>query len=242
MRWLHPMGAGPMLEESPDPLVQSSPLGRGQTHRRRAAVGPERAVVVPPAEPQPEALERLRLGLQIMALRALGDPDAAEEVVQETLVRAWEAMRAGRPDDPEKLGAFVRGIARHVIADTHRTRRRSPSLEAVHPEALGSDRDNPLAALISAEERASVRLALSRLSAGDREILRLSFFEGLTPVAIAERLGEPALRIRKRKSRALGRLRRAFPRRQTANGHESAPSPTDEQIERDGSEARGGEL
>jgi len=39
---------------------------------------PERAVVVPSAaEPQPEAVERLKLGLQIMALRALGDPDAA---------------------------------------------------------------------------------------------------------------------------------------------------------------------
>ncbi len=197
-------------------------------------------MVPPPTEPQLEALKRLRLGLQIMALRALGDSDAAEEAVQETLVRALEALRDGRPRDPEKLGAFVRGIARHVIADTHRARHRSSPLEAAPPTALGTDQNDPLKALISAEERDSVRLALAQLSAGDREILRLSFFEGLTPVEIAERLGEPALRIRKRKSRALGRLRRAF-RRRTATGHESTPSPTDERMDCGASEGPGGE-
>ena len=164
----------------------------------------------PEGESGPEVLERLRLGLQIMALRALRDPDAAEEAVQETLVRALEALRDGRPSNPEKLGAFVRGIARHVIADVHRARQRSAPLqdtpEAMHP----TSGDDPLTALITAEERDHVRLALTRLSAGDREILHLSFFEGLTPVEIAERLGEPSLRIRKRKSRALNRVRRAL--------------------------------
>jgi RNA polymerase sigma-70 factor (ECF subfamily) len=164
----------------------------------------------PEGEPGLEVLERLRLGLQIMALRALRDPDAAEEAVQETLVRAVEALRDGRPGNPEKLGAFVRGIARHVIADVHRTHQRTTHLQdtpqAMHP----TSGDDPLAALITAEERDHVRAALTQLSAGDREILQLSFFEGLTPVEIAERLGEPPLRIRKRKSRALNRVRRAL--------------------------------
>lgn len=167
-------------------------------------------MVPPDAEPQLEAVERLRLGLQIMALRALGDPEAAEEAVQETLVRALEAVRDGRPRDPEKLGAFVRGIARHVIADIQRGRRRSAPLQAVPETEHGTGRDDALTALVTAEERERVRLALTQLSAGDRDILHLSFFEGLTPVEIAERLGEPALRIRKRKSRALRRLREAF--------------------------------
>jgi RNA polymerase sigma-70 factor (ECF subfamily) len=145
-----------------------------------------------------------------MALRALGDPDAAEEAVQETMVRALDALRDGRLSDPEKLGAFVRGIARHVIADTHRARRRSAPLQAVPERELGTSSDDPLTTLITAEEHHRVRLALTQLSAGDRQILHLSFFEGLTPAAIAERLGEPALRVRKRKSRALDRLRRAL--------------------------------
>ncbi len=65
----------------------------------------------------PDELERLRAGLEIMALRSLGDREAAEEAAQETLTRAVEASKQGRIKNPEKLGAFVRGIARHVIAD-----------------------------------------------------------------------------------------------------------------------------
>ena len=164
----------------------------------------------PEGEPGLEVLERLRLGLQIMALRALRDPDAAEEAVQETLVRALEALRDGRPSNPEKLGAFVRGIARHVIADTHRARQSSARQQPLSDGGPATSGDDPLTTLITAEERDRVRQALSELSAGDREILHLSFFEGLTPVEIAERLGEPPLRIRKRKSRALNRVRRAL--------------------------------
>jgi DNA-directed RNA polymerase specialized sigma24 family protein len=41
-------------------------------------------------------------------------------------------------------------------------------------------------------------------------VLRLSFYEGLAPAEIAERLAEPAPRVRKRKARALDRLRLAY--------------------------------
>jgi RNA polymerase sigma-70 factor (ECF subfamily) len=184
--------------------------------------------VVPPSTgPESTVVEQLRSGLQIMALRALGDLEAAEEVVQETLVRALEALRDGRPKDPEKLGAFARGIARHVIADTRKALGRSIPLEAISDVRLDPGRDNPLTALVTAEERGRVRQALSLLSAADRQVLHLSFFDGLTPAEIAERVGEPALRIRKRKSRALRRLRRAF----LSGGrvcHESSSSQTDE--------------
>src|SRR2546425_1024452 len=77
-----------------------------------------------------------------------------------------------------------------------------------------------LNALVSAAERARVRAALSELRPDDRELLRLCYFEGLTPTELAARLGEPAERIRKRKSRALERLRAAFLGRHTS--HESA--------------------
>ena len=46
--------------------------------------------------------------------------------------------------------------------------------------------------------------------AADRDLLGLCYFEGLTAVEIADRLGEPPERIRKRKSRAVERLRQAL--------------------------------
>lgn len=154
-------------------------------------------------------LELLRSGLQIMALRALGDAEAAEEAAQETLVRAFDVVRSGRRFDPRELGAFVGGIARHVIADVRRERQRIISLQSL-PDGPVARLEDPLAALVSAAERARLRDALAGLSHGDWELLRLSFFEAVTPTQLAQRLGEPVERIRKRKSRALERLRRAF--------------------------------
>lgn len=167
--------------------------------------------MVPPGSTAPEEeIERLRPGLQIMALHALGDREAADEVVQETLVRALEAMKSGRFRDSGDLGAFVRGIARHVIADALRARQRSVPLDAVSTALGGAALENPLSRLISQEELSRLRVALAGLSPEDQEVLDLSYFAGMTPREIGEKSGEPAPRIRKRKSRALARLRGAF--------------------------------
>ncbi|HEY6060183.1 MAG TPA: sigma-70 family RNA polymerase sigma factor [Gemmatimonadales bacterium] len=169
-------------------------------------------------------LEQLRPGVRLIALHSLGSADAADEAVQETLARAVTALSNGQLADPAKLPAFVAGIARHVIADTLRARGRVVSIDSV-PAArhLSSDPD-ALGALVSADERARVRTELARLPAADRELLRLCYFEGLTPGEIAGHLGEPAERVRKRKSRALERLRRAF---RGEPGHDESSSATE---------------
>ena len=169
-------------------------------------------------------LERLRPGLLLMALRALGTVPAAEEAAQETLSRALIALQNGQPADPEKVAAFVTGIARHVIADACRLRKRDVSLDAVPDQPTHGGLD-ALASLISTAEHDAVHVALDQLSPSDRELLRLAYFEGLTPAEIADRLAEPAERIRKRKSRALERLRAAFLGAGGA-GHESGGRTT----------------
>ncbi len=153
-------------------------------------------------------VERLHAGVRMIALRSLGNVEDADEVAQETLARAFHAVEEGRLETPEKLGAFVTGIARHVIADTHRRRNRTLPPGSELPVA-GHPADQ-LVALIAAEQAHRIRFALSTLSPTDREVLRLSFYEGLEPAEIAERLAEPAPRVRKRKARALDRLRLAF--------------------------------
>lgn len=157
----------------------------------------------------PGDLELLRSGLRSIALRVLADAEAADEAVQETLARALAALRNGRLKDPNKLGEFVAGIARHVIADVFRERQRTLPIEEL-PGPLAAGGVSPLDALVSADEVRRVQAALSALAPRDREILRLSFYEGLAAAELAARLGEPAERVRKRKSRPLDRLRRAF--------------------------------
>jgi RNA polymerase sigma-70 factor (ECF subfamily) len=173
-----------------------------------------------------QELAVLRKGLRLLALRSLRDVDLAEEAAQETLARTLAALRSGQVHDPTHLGAFARGIACHVIADLHRARQRTTPLDEF-PGAADPPTADPdaLQLIVSEEQNERLRAALVALSAADRELLRLSFFEGLTPLEVAERLGEPATRIRKRKSRALERLRRALEERGLGS-HDRLPRPT----------------
>ena len=164
-------------------------------------------------------------GLEIVAARALGDREDARDVVQETLARALAAIRDGRVPPGAPLEAFVYGIARHVIADVLRRRARD-NVAAADPVGLAAPGPSALEALIRAEERALLSRALAVLSASERELLELCFVQGERAAAIAARLGEPADRVRKRKSRALERLRAEVVRLAVPRGHETRRFPT----------------
>lgn len=147
-------------------------------------------------------------GVRLIALRALGDPAQAADVAQEAITRAIASLADGRPDPIRDVGGFVYGIARHIIADLHRSQSRNvpidetPEVPTAHPDALES--------AIAEEDRQRVRSALQELPASDRDLLHDFFVDGLTADVIAARLGETPVNIRKRKSRALERLRRVF--------------------------------
>ena len=160
-----------------------------------------------PAEIDGAELETLRAGVRLMALRALGDAELADEVAQESIVRAFHSLRLSRP---ERLGPFVAGIARHVIADIIRARPREIRLDDLAPDSEPHTVRDALVMLCDASEQARVHAALGLLATPDRDLLHLVYFDGLSPSEIADRLGAPPERIRQRKLRALARLRRAF--------------------------------
>lgn len=168
-------------------------------------------------------IELLRSGIRLMALRALGDADLADEVAQETLSRAVAVINA--PHLTANLGAYVAGIARHVIADHYRARERVATMTEAAFEAVRDGAADPLTLLCSDDEAARVRDALDELAPADREVITLCYYDNLTPTEIAERLGVPAERIRQRKLRALQRLRTAFDGRIVPR-HASVSRPT----------------
>jgi RNA polymerase sigma-70 factor, ECF subfamily len=167
----------------------------------------------------------LTRGLTLLALRALGTTDDAEEAVQETLARALEAIRGGRVPPGVPLPAFVYGIARHVLADAGRRRRKERTHFDADLAPLAAAQPSPLESLIRQEEQDQVSWALERLPAEDRRLLTRCFLAGESIQAIAQRSGHPPERLRKRKSRALERLRTLLAGR---FGHASAPAPTTE--------------
>lgn len=146
-------------------------------------------------------------GLRFLALKALGDRSAADDVAQETILRA---LRTSKDSTAliRNRAAFIHGIARHVIADA--LRRNYRTLPVEDADAIPTSDRNALDAMISDEERRRVRSAIQKLPKPERSLLVLSFVRGMTSPEIAEKLGESADVIRKRKSRAVQNLREVF--------------------------------
>lgn len=167
-----------------------------------------------------EELPALAPRLEIIMTRALGPGEDARDAVQEVLHRAVAALARGS-EIHGPLGAFVHGIAQHVIADALRARARTGANHAAI-ELVPDGEPSPLESLIHAGERDAMRASLALLDPPDRELLRRCFVDGETVADIARATGEPADRIRKRKSRAIMRLREIL----AAPRHTSGTSTT----------------
>ncbi|HEV2087649.1 MAG TPA: sigma-70 family RNA polymerase sigma factor [Cryptosporangiaceae bacterium] len=139
------------------------------------------------------------------ALRLTGGERArAEDLVQETLLRAW---RQTDTLDPARgsVRAWLFTTARHLAIDTWR--RPASRLEVVTdtvPDNRGVDEaDRLLQSWLVAE-------ALSRLSAEHRTVLLECFYAGRSVAEVAERLGIPPGTVKSRTHYALRALKLVF--------------------------------
>jgi RNA polymerase sigma-70 factor (ECF subfamily) len=137
-----------------------------------------------------------------MLLARTRDREASRDLCQDVMISALQALRAGQLRDHGKLAAFVQGIARNLANNYLRARSGAPPHDPLCDLAC-----EPSAPEIQdLRHEAEVRIALERLPAPDREILSMSFVEGLKPGKIAARLGLTPEAARQRKARALRRL------------------------------------
>jgi RNA polymerase sigma factor (sigma-70 family) len=159
------------------------------------------------AEPATDRFSRLFADTerQVLAyvLRRVDREEDAADVVAETYLVAWRRLEKVPAGDEARLWLF--GVARRQLANQRRGHLRrsrlADRLRAELPAAVAPAHgpvDNRVAA---------VRAALARLDEEDREILRLSSWEGLTPSEIATVMGVPGVTVRSRLHRARKRLR-----------------------------------
>ena len=133
-----------------------------------------------------------------------GDRGRAEDVVQETLLRAWR-----RPELLEQQDSSARSwlftVARNIVVDQWRARGRRPEALTDHvPEQFTPDStDAALQSMLVGE-------ALRRLTAEHRAVLLECYFRGSTAAQAAARLGIPLGTVKSRTHYALQALRLAL--------------------------------
>lgn len=154
--------------------------------------------------------------LHLVARHYAGGADAARDLVQETLLRAWAAYNPGEDRSYREGWFFV--IQRRVAAEWARQAQRRIRLEPVEhdelTELVGADLADPFEALPSSTDDQfrefldrNVAAAFDSLEPSFREVILLSVVADLSYRDIAEVLACPLGTVMSRMARARRALR-----------------------------------
>lgn len=147
--------------------------------------------------------------LQRFAAVMARDADEADDLVQETLVRAWQDPP---PDTDRPLRPWLGTVLRNRLRMRQRGERRRDAREQQAP-ALGSEARAPDAEHERLEVLRILLAELQRLSPRDQKIIVRRFFEGESAAEIGRALDIPSATIRSRIHRSLAQLRSSLDER-----------------------------
>lgn len=179
-------------------LLPSPALSAGQEHGG-AATADEEAI---DELWQAHGPSLLRFALKL----TLGDRQRAEDIVQETLLRAWrhpEVVGSGRT--PVRAWLFT--VTRHIAIDMWRARSRSEAAEEVIDDRH-TELPDPVELIERTVDALDVQAALDLLSPEHRQVLTEMYFRGHSVAETAEILGIPMGTVKSRSYYALRTLRR----------------------------------
>jgi RNA polymerase sigma factor (sigma-70 family) len=142
-----------------------------------------------------------------VARALVGDPDAADDLVQES----WIAALRHRPAVDRSLRGWLATVIRNRARNRHRVAERAARRERQveqHRDAI----ESPEEALGRTQLHEQLARLVGNLSDPYRQTIVLRFFEGLSSAEIARRLGAPEGTIRWRLKTGLDELRRQLDR------------------------------
>lgn len=135
----------------------------------------------------------------------LGDVQQAEDLASEVLLRVLESLKGYRFRGVP-LSAWVFRIARNYLIDLNRRRQRRPQV-GLH-EGIPDTQDSPHAVAERSITHDELRLALTRLTEEQRQVIILKFVEGMDNVSVARVLGRSQGAVKSLQHRALVSLRK----------------------------------
>ena len=142
----------------------------------------------------------------MLILRIVQNPAAAEDLVQESMLRLWNRA-SSLQEDYNSVLPWLLTIARNCALDYRKSARRvrwsnelddQISIAEIEPDILASERVRHL------------EKGFKSLPAEQKQVLELVYFEGLTQTEIAAKLGEPVGTIKGRVRLALQKLKQHF--------------------------------
>lgn len=145
------------------------------------------------------------------ALRIVGDPQLAEEILQEVFFRVWQ-QGSGFQSNRGSLVTWLLSITHNLAIDEVRKRNRRPQkadsedpelvLSAMADESTDIEQEVWLSGV-----RTAIVEALNRVPKEQRDVIELAYFRGLTQREIAESLGQPLGTVKTRMRLGLQKLR-----------------------------------
>lgn len=132
-----------------------------------------------------------------ISLNILRDHGLAADATQQTFIKAWRSATTYDPD--RELAPWIYAIARRTAIDLYRKQSRTVASDDV-------DGETPPPSLDTIWETFEVRSALERLTDEERQVVKLSHFDGLAHPEIAERMGIPLGTVKSRSHRAHRKL------------------------------------
>ncbi|TXB64113.1 RNA polymerase sigma factor [Phaeodactylibacter luteus] len=142
-----------------------------------------------------------------VVLRIVHDEAIAQDIVQETFIKAW---KNGGSYDPGKgtLFTWLLNIARNGAID----KTRSAAFRNQRQTASISDGERNSSALstVTATDHIGLRKMVGALEDKYQDVIELAYFQGFTQPEIAERLGLPLGTVKTRARIALRELRKFF--------------------------------
>jgi RNA polymerase sigma factor (sigma-70 family) len=142
-----------------------------------------------------------------VAMRVLGDPGRAEDVVQEAFLKIWNNA-SGFDAEQGSLRAWLLTAVRNRSIDYLRGRgARERQEQTLQPEmGEGTPRSDPWREVALSLERSAVREAMSSLPSEQRQAVELAYFGGYSQREIAEMTHVPLTTVKGRMRLALEKL------------------------------------